>query len=169
MSDLTGDSLGTDVDAGTIYVPLSDLNATEALARQLAPCARAGMALALRGDLGAGKTSFARAFLQNLGITGEIPSPTFTLVQSYEFADGIAHHFDLYRLNGPHELGELGWEDLLAEAICLIEWPDRAAERLPPSALDLHFVLDQAGLRSCRITLPFAEGSAWHACLMDLA
>src|SRR5438309_10613164 len=104
---------------------LPDLAATEALARAVAGLARAGDALLLDGPLGAGKSAFARAFLR--AATGdpalEVPSPSFTLVQSYELPGGVqAHHFDLYRLAGPVEVAELGWEEAL-DGLVLVEWP----------------------------------------------
>src|SRR5689334_18532040 len=95
-------------------VLLADLAATEALAARLAAKARPGDVVLLRGPLGAGKSAFARAFLRSwAGEPGlEVPSPSFTLVQGYERADGAqAHHFDLYRLSGPSEVPELGWEE----------------------------------------------------------
>jgi len=116
---------------------LPDLTATQALAARLASLARPGDALLLSGPLGAGKSALARAFLRAL--TGdpalEVPSPSYTLVQSYPLpGGGQAHHFDLYRLDGPADLQELGWEDALAD-IVLVEWPERLGGLTPPRAL----------------------------------
>lgn len=124
------------------HVPLPDLAATETLARALAGAARAGDVVALRGDLGAGKTEFARAFIHArqdaAGLPREeVPSPTFTLVQLYELPGAPVWHFDLYRLAAPEEAWELGLEEALAEGIALIEWPDRLGGLLPKARLDL--------------------------------
>ncbi len=117
--------------------------ATQALAAALAACARPGDVIALSGPLGAGKTSFARGFIRaraahmGAGEVGEVPSPTFTLVQVYDLPGGAVWHVDLYRLEEPAEVAELGLEDAFAEAITLVEWPERAAGLLPVERLDL--------------------------------
>jgi tRNA threonylcarbamoyladenosine biosynthesis protein TsaE len=120
----------------TITLDLPDLSATHALAARLAPLLRAGDAVLLDGPLGAGKSELARAVLR--AASGdpalEVPSPTFTLVQSYDLPAGPAHHFDLYRLEGPQGLDELGWEEA-REGIVLVEWPDRLGALAPPEAL----------------------------------
>jgi len=118
-------------------VKLPDLAATGRLAARLAPAARPGDALLLAGPLGAGKSAFARAFLR--AATGdpalEVPSPSFTLVQSYDLPHGgQAHHFDLYRLAGPEEVAELGWEEAL-DGIVLVEWAERLGALAPRDAL----------------------------------
>ena len=116
---------------------LKNENATAALAAKLAGIAEPGDVIALIGDLGAGKTSFARAFVAAKGGDGEVPSPTFTLVQLYEFADGDVYHFDLYRLEEADEIFELGIEDAMSDGISLIEWPDRMGAYLPVERLDI--------------------------------
>ncbi len=127
---------------------LSDEDATAHLAAQLVPMAQSIFAdqgypiIALRGDLGAGKTSFARSFISAaMGRPEEVPSPTFTLLQVYEtpqeFNGGDIYHFDLYRLENPDDSLELGIEDAFSEGICLIEWPDRLGSWLPKYHLDL--------------------------------
>jgi tRNA threonylcarbamoyladenosine biosynthesis protein TsaE len=119
-------------------LPLADERATAALAARLAAVAAPGDVLALRGDLGSGKTSFARAFIRALGDPQEeVPSPTFSLVQTYDTTRGTIWHFDLYRLQRPEEVLELGLEDALADGIVLIEWPDRLGGWLPRQRLDL--------------------------------
>jgi len=121
---------------------LPDIDATGRLAAALAACARPRDMLALHGDLGAGKTTFARAFIRArasaAGIAvDEVPSPTFTLVQIYELPGGDVWHFDLYRLSGPEEVFELGLEEALAEGIALVEWPERIGALLSADRLDV--------------------------------
>lgn len=117
---------------------LPDEAATAALARELAHLARTGDVFALGGEIGVGKTFFARAFIRALGGGGiEVPSPTFTLHQAYEFPDATVHHFDLFRLSGPEETRELGLEDAMAGGITLIEWPDRLGPLLPGDRLEV--------------------------------
>jgi tRNA threonylcarbamoyladenosine biosynthesis protein TsaE len=115
--------------------------ATADLARRLGAFLTIGDVVALRGDLGAGKTSFARALIRALigpdGADREVPSPTFTLVQTYETPAGRIHHFDLYRIISPDELIEIGWDEALADGIVLVEWPERAGALLPAARLDL--------------------------------
>jgi tRNA threonylcarbamoyladenosine biosynthesis protein TsaE len=118
---------------------LADEAATAGLAARLAGRARRGDVIALTGGLGAGKTSFARAFIRARGAGDEeVPSPTFTLVEIYP-AEGrpAVWHFDLYRLNTPEEIWELGIEEAFAEGISLIEWPERLGSLLPAEHLRL--------------------------------
>jgi tRNA threonylcarbamoyladenosine biosynthesis protein TsaE len=125
---------------------LLDLSATEHLAARVAGLLRPGDAVLLEGPLGAGKTAFARALLRCLAGDGtlDVPSPSYTLVQSYETALGPVHHFDLWRLDGPAALAELGWEEARA-GIVLVEWPDRLGPLRPAEALLLCLTpLDQA-------------------------
>lgn len=120
---------------------------TEAVAKELAARTPPGTTLCLTGDLGAGKTVFARGFARGMGIAGPVPSPTFTLVNSYEgrMPDGsrrTLHHFDLYRLSDPDELHDIGWEEYFdGEAVCLVEWPDRAGPYLPPDCVAVEIQL----------------------------
>ncbi len=121
-----------------IEVELADEAATAALARSLARLARGRDVVALSGELGTGKTVFARAFIEALSeAPEEVPSPTFTLVQTYEAAPAPVHHFDLFRLAGPEETLELGVEEAFAEGISLIEWPDRLGPYLPAERLEV--------------------------------
>ena len=116
---------------------LPDAAATAQLAAAAASAARAGDLIALHGPLGAGKTTFARGFLRALGVKGEIPSPTFTLVQTYDTTAGEVWHCDLYRIEAPGEIAELGIEEALDSAIVLVEWPDRLGAAPPAPRLDV--------------------------------
>ncbi|MFT8895738.1 MAG: tRNA (adenosine(37)-N6)-threonylcarbamoyltransferase complex ATPase subunit type 1 TsaE [Acetobacter sp.] len=115
---------------------LNTRSETEALARRLAGLTRSGDAILLSGPLGAGKSVFARAFLRTLcnDPTLDVPSPTFTLVQPYDSPLGEVSHFDLWRLQGPEALEELGWDDART-GIVLVEWPERLEDLTPPDAL----------------------------------
>ncbi|MBX9621901.1 MAG: tRNA (adenosine(37)-N6)-threonylcarbamoyltransferase complex ATPase subunit type 1 TsaE [Alphaproteobacteria bacterium] len=105
---------------------------TAVVARKLAARLHSGDVVLLHGDLGAGKSIFARALIQTLcGEETIVPSPTFTLVQTYEAPEFTLWHFDLYRLNAPEEVYELGIEEALRCGVCLIEWPDRLGPHLP--------------------------------------
>ena len=121
---------------------LADLSATEAFGRRLAGQLRARDVVTLEGPLGAGKTALARAVIRTLlGATeADVPSPTFTLVQTYDAPDGLAiWHVDLYRLDGPSDVIELGLDDAFDHGLTLIEWPDRMGSSLPRDRLALHF------------------------------
>lgn len=108
---------------------------TTSIARDLAATAQARDMFLLNGDLGAGKSVFARAFIRQLcGQKTDVPSPTFTLVQTYESAKGTIWHFDLYRLQDPDEIYEIGWEEALQGGIALIEWPERLGHHKPAHA-----------------------------------
>jgi tRNA threonylcarbamoyladenosine biosynthesis protein TsaE len=123
------------------------------LAATLAATLRTGDIVALSGDLGAGKTTFARAVIRALGWDGEVPSPTFTLVQPYD-TDPEVWHVDLYRLDDPAEADALGLFE--TDAALLIEWPERLGDRLPREALRLR--LDGAGEATRRLTWTVPPG-----------
>ncbi|HVC58947.1 MAG TPA: tRNA (adenosine(37)-N6)-threonylcarbamoyltransferase complex ATPase subunit type 1 TsaE [Acetobacteraceae bacterium] len=133
----------------TRLIELPDLPATARLAAAVAALARPGDAILLQGPLGAGKTAFARGFLR--AASGdpalEVPSPTFTLVQSYATSRGTVHHFDLWRLDGPAALAELGWDEA-RDDIVLVEWPDRLGSLRPPDALTIALQPPCATLRT---------------------
>jgi tRNA threonylcarbamoyladenosine biosynthesis protein TsaE len=114
-------------------MPLADETATAALGAMLAERLRPGDVVGLYGELGSGKTTLARGILRAASGDPEliVPSPTFTLVEVYETGRGSFWHFDLYRLEAPEQVYELGWEDALAEGIVLIEWPQRLGPLLP--------------------------------------
>ena len=100
--------------------------------------ARPPLTVALEGELGAGKTTLVRAICIGYGVTDEVTSPTFTLVHEYHGAISPVYHIDLYRLRGPQDLANLGWDELMAaDALRLIEWPERAGALLPPDHLPM--------------------------------
>lgn len=143
-------------------IALADVSATEKLGAVLSGLVGPQDVIALWGDLGAGKTSLARALIQTLltaaGKHEDVPSPTFTLVQTYE-ADGLPiWHADLYRLSDPDELIELGLEEALEHGLLLIEWPDRMADELPPERLDIE--LKEAG--DGRVVRLTGRGHSWE-------
>ena len=122
----------------TLFLP--DPEATVSLAECLADLVGPGACVLLSGPIGAGKSHFARAFIRHrLGYRGDIPSPTFTLVQSYESTSEEIWHADLYRLTHPDEALELGLDQTFGRAICLIEWPERLGEHAPRDAIRLDF------------------------------
>ena len=141
-------------------IALPDLDATARLGASIAGGLSAGDAVALWGDLGAGKTTLARAILGARGVAEDVPSPTFTLVQSYETCPKIAH-YDFYRLKSGRELEELGFEDALADGAVLVEWPERAPEALPPEALHVRLGA-RDGARVARLTGPVRWESLIH-------
>src|SRR5690242_6068039 len=139
-------------DSTEICLNLLDPAATERLAAIIAGQVRPGDAILLSGDLGAGKTHFARAFINALtSAPEEVPSPTFTLVQTYDAAVHGAPveiwHFDLYRLKSPDETLELGIEEAFAEGIALVEWPDRLGSLKPREHLELRLAVTGDGAR----------------------
>lgn len=121
-------------------ITLTSAQDTCALAERWAPVLRAGDVLLLEGSVGAGKTHFARSLIQALlAVPEDVPSPTFTLVQTYDAPDFEIWHADLYRLSSPDEVIELGLEEAFSTALCLVEWPDRLGGDAPAQALFLHF------------------------------
>ena len=139
---------------------LPDPAATDALAASFANARPASAIVHLHGDLGAGKSSFARAFLRRLGVAGAIRSPTYTLVERYPLADGReALHLDLYRIGDPGELEFLGIEPEQV-ALWLVEWPERGAGALPAADLLLRLAIKGEG-RRLRAEATSATGQAW--------
>jgi tRNA threonylcarbamoyladenosine biosynthesis protein TsaE len=144
-------------------IRLADPAATEAWGRSLAPLLRAGDVVALRGDLGAGKTSLARGLLAGLGLQGEAPSPSFAIVQPYAPPEVRLPvlHVDLYRLDDPAELDELGLDEALGDSALLVEWPERAGEGAWPDALRLLLTPDGQGGRALTAEVPAAWTARW--------
>jgi tRNA threonylcarbamoyladenosine biosynthesis protein TsaE len=140
---------------------LPDAEATERLGTCLARSRPVPAIVFLRGDLGAGKTTLARAMLRGLGVQGPVRSPTYTLVERYPLARGEAVHMDLYRLADPGELDFLGLDDLHAEAdLWLVEWPERGEGALP--ACDLMLELGVEGeARRARLLPCSSAGAEW--------
>ncbi|WP_341909881.1 tRNA (adenosine(37)-N6)-threonylcarbamoyltransferase complex ATPase subunit type 1 TsaE [Ferrovibrio terrae] len=147
---------------------LPDEAATVALAVLLADRLQPGDALLLDGPLGAGKTCFARGLIRHLSReeSTEVPSPSFNLVLTYDTPRATLWHFDLYRVNDPRELDELGLDDALREGITLIEWPDRLGSHAPATALTVTLSLtrDAAGPRQAELR----GDTTWAARLSDL-
>jgi hypothetical protein len=141
-------------EAAPIVIDLPDEASTRQFGEDLALALRTGDCLALSGDLGAGKSTLARALLRAVADDDdlEVPSPTFTLVQSYDLRVPVSH-FDLYRLGDPSEIDELGLDEAVASGICLLEWPEMAEELLPADRLTLRLEHQQDGRRA-RITGP---------------
>jgi len=145
-------------------IELDSERATVALAEALCPMLSAGDVLLLEGQIGAGKTFFARALitalLRDFGTPEDIPSPTFTLIQTYDAGDLEIWHSDLYRLSHIEEVEELGLLDAFHAALCLVEWPDRLGPETPGTALRLGFELGRKhGARAVEISV---SDSKWN-------
>ena len=139
---------------------LADEAATMAAGRKLAGLLRPGDVVTMTGDLGAGKTTLVRGLLEALGQQGEVPSPTFAIVQPYEELDPPVWHADLYRVEDRSELAELGL-DSLADSVLLVEWPERAGEGAWPDALRLTLEITGPERRRLTAEVPAAWEGRW--------
>jgi tRNA threonylcarbamoyladenosine biosynthesis protein TsaE len=144
-----------------------DVQTTQALAAMLAKQCASGDCILLYGDLGAGKTTFARGFISTLcEVAEDIVSPTFTLVQTYSGQSGKSvWHFDLYRLKKAEEVEELGLDEALATGIALIEWPQLIEARVPANALKVQLAYGKGDER----TISFQGNAAWEKRLKEIA
>ena len=141
-----------------LTLSLPDEAATKRLGIALAEAIKIGDVIALSGDFGAGKTSLARAIIQSLaGTEIEVPSPTFTLLQEYPDLPIPIVHYDLNRLRGENELTEIGFAETEAPAAILVEWPDRAGERLPRQSLSIALAVEKSGRRAT-----ISGGASWR-------
>lgn len=142
---------------------LADEAATLALGDALGKAIKPSLTIFLHGDLGAGKTTLVRGLLHGLGYVGKVKSPTYTLVETYEMLAGHAeplnvYHFDLYRFNDEEEWEAAGFRDFFnANSVCLIEWPEKAAQLLPIADIEIHFTIKSAG-RNVRLLANTAHG-----------
>ena len=135
--------------------------ATEAFGERLAERLRAGDVIALFGDLGAGKTTITRGLLRGLGFEGDVGSPTFPIVLTYEDLRIPLWHVDLYRIDDPSEIDELALDEALQDSALVIEWPERLGAALWPNALRLHLMVAEAGARALTATIPPAWEDRW--------
>jgi len=142
---------------------LENEEATLSLARTFANNLVPGMVIYLRGDLGAGKTTFSRGLIQGLGHDGAVKSPTYTLVETYRLLNNVVHHFDLYRLADPEELEYMGIRDYFdGSSIAIVEWPSRGEGVVAPADIEIEISHLIEG-RDIVITGTTARGESWLA------
>jgi tRNA threonylcarbamoyladenosine biosynthesis protein TsaE len=151
-----------------LSVHLSDAAATERLGARLAPVLRGGMVVTLAGELGSGKTTLVRGLLRALGVSGRVKSPTYTLVEHYPVSSLYFYHFDFYRFINPDEWDSSGMSDYFRDdAVCIVEWPERVAGRLP--APDVALLLSYAGHDRGRDVAAASFSPAGDRCVSALA
>lgn len=140
---------------------LKDEAATLALGRKLSKVLRAGDVVTLSGELSAGKTTLVRGLLRALGHQGEVPSPSFAIVQPYENLRLPVWHVDLYRIDDPSDLAELGLEDIREDGVLIIEWPEHGDAAVWQEALALSLNVAEDGARALTAKVPAAWESRW--------
>ncbi|MDU9006036.1 tRNA (adenosine(37)-N6)-threonylcarbamoyltransferase complex ATPase subunit type 1 TsaE [Sedimentitalea todarodis] len=149
-------------------IPLQNPENTAQVAAEIGAKLVSGDTLLLEGPIGAGKTHFARHLIQSLqDVPEDVPSPTFTLVQTYDTTAGELWHADLYRLTALDEIEELGLADAFETAICLVEWPDRLGDLAPPAALRLTFETDPSSETARTLTCVWSD-SKWPSKLEQI-
>jgi tRNA threonylcarbamoyladenosine biosynthesis protein TsaE len=155
------------VSHATIY--LRNADATTAAGARLAPFLAGGMLVTLSGELGAGKTTLVRGCLRELGWKGAVKSPTYTLVEHYPFSSLYFYHLDFYRLTDPGEWETAGLADCFrSDAVCMVEWPERVAGRLPPGDLAVTLAYPQRDGEGGRYCTLEARTAAGEQCLMAI-
>lgn len=140
---------------------LKDEAATLAWGRKLAKALKPGDVVTLSGALSAGKTTLVRGLLGALGYKGEVPSPSFALVQPYETVSPPVWHVDLYRIENPADLDELGLEDISGDGVLIVEWPEHAGRNAWPHALALSLEVGEDGVRALTADVPTAWEGRW--------
>jgi tRNA threonylcarbamoyladenosine biosynthesis protein TsaE len=140
---------------------LKDEKATLAFGRKLARLLRAGDVVTLSGALAAGKTTLVRGVLGALGHKGEVPSPSFAIVQPYEALNPPIWHVDLYRIENASDLDELGLDDIRKDGVLIVEWPDHSGARLWPEALALSLDVADNGARALTADVPASGEGRW--------
>ena len=153
----------------SLSVSLPDEAASIDFGRQLAPCLKPGMVVWFDGDLGAGKTTLVRALLRGLGHAGPVKSPTYTLVEVYVLSSIYWYHFDFYRFNEPEEFEDAGLGEYFREdAVCLVEWPEKAAGHVPQPDITLILRFADVLPESGRTLTLLANSEAGQQCLSTL-
>ena len=140
---------------------LKDEAATFALGKKLSKVLRVGDVITLSGALSAGKTTLVRGLLGALGHEGEVPSPSFAIVQPYESLKLPVWHVDLYRIDEPSDITELGLEDIREDGVLIVEWPEHGGAGLWPEALALSLIVDEDGARALTAEVPTAWEGRW--------
>ena len=140
---------------------LKDEKATLALGRRLARAVRAGDVVTLTGELSAGKTTLVRGLLAALGHAGEVPSPSFAIVQPYEALDPPVWHVDLYRIENASDLDELGLADIREDGVLIVEWPEHAGPDAWSEALALSLAVEEDGTRALTAKVPASWEGRW--------
>ena len=135
-----------------MIIPLKNETETTAIGAKVASCLQGGEVIYLKGELGTGKTTFVRGALHKLGFTGNVKSPTYTIVEPYTIDNHVVYHFDLYRLNDPEELESLGIRDYCdGQSICFFEWPEKGKNLTPNADISLLLSYTEEG-RNAELT-----------------